>query len=204
MKKWLSVSLVALTLLSLNSAWASPQQDAMDAYVPLYTKEGRFTCGATAVGKHAIVTAEHCVLDDQRQPEQLFRKDGSPVEVIGGDGQEHVLACVAGDKLKPVKLAKQLSVGAKVFMYGKPLDLDLIYREGYLSGQVHDPENRIWYFFDLMIGPGDSGSGIFDGKGRLVGTVSIVFHQIMSPFHLAGIQPYNFSKEQWEAAALCG
>lgn len=194
---------VALLLMPFVSCAKTPLQASRDSYVELHVEGHGFTCGATAVGRRTVVTAEHCVTEDGKFVAGLTVDGQPPVKIIL-DGQEHALILVAQDLHKrPVKLAnKPVAIGDKLFVYGRPMDMGLLFREGIYSGNVllsgMLPNN--WRVTSIMGAPGDSGSGIFDKDGRLVGSVSIglniaVFGPAWSPL---GWHDYNFTAAQWK------
>jgi len=48
---------------------------------------------------------------------------------------------------------------------------------------------------------GDSGAGIFDRDGKLVGVISILYSTSdTQPMHLMGSLPLRFTAEQWRQA----
>ncbi len=125
-------------------------------------------CSGTVVGKDIILSAEHCFLEDT-----LITADGAPVEVLEvvADGNDHVLVRVDKmfDKWAPLANSKSLRVRERVWWMGNPGGEIDVYREGYVSRLAPDE-----IVIDAQIYNGDSGAGIFDKRGRVVGVISSI------------------------------
>lgn len=121
-------------------------------------------CGGTAVAADAFDTAVHCMglrLDKVNgRAEQIVRS-----EQISGD---RVRVWVTG---RPFKAWATLGVrpepGDRLRWWGQPQGVPFVYREGRVA--MIQPDGIV---IDATICRGDSGSGLFDDKGRLVGVVS--------------------------------
>lgn len=150
-------------------------------------------CAGAILSPHEILTASHCMVDMEKRPVIV---DGVLVEwsVVRQDKADHIVIKV--DTLlegKPVKLAKKaLAPGDKVFYFGHPYGVpSLLYREGYVAG------HEVMYstdvdFYSVQAWKGDSGAPIFNQKGEVVGTVSIVFGE--GAFHLMGSFPHAWEE----------
>lgn len=127
-------------------------------------------CSATAVAADTIRTARHCV-----QGRRLVAIDGLAVEPYGtrmlpGDAAEVVLTKEMFDVwAEPGPPPEQ---GDRLHWWGNPRWLEPgssmpdVYREG-VVGKVFDGNVMI----DALVCHGDSGAGLFNESGRLVGVV---------------------------------
>jgi V8-like Glu-specific endopeptidase len=134
-------------------------------------------CSGTSRGPHELSTAAHCVAGGA-----LVKVNGKPVSVVGirETGPDAVIVSVRGikfDRWPRVGVAKQ---GDNVWWIGQPMGAPFQLRQGYVSG--------IWEG-DVLIAAatcvGDSGSGIFNERGELVGIVSRIPTPRCSAFVLA-------------------
>lgn len=191
------VALVLSVALLPGCVTAGPLQRAQEAYLPITDMFGDFHCGSTAIGERTVVTAEHCLA-----PDMLV--EGQVPEQILLDGAEHAIVVLPKPHgHKPAKLAHRLpSIGDTLWMVGRPADLGLVYRTGYYQGVIDIPSlpGKPWRLVSFLVAGGDSGSGIYNADGKLIGTVSI---QVLPPdMFMPGWAPlgytdYKFTVEQW-------
>lgn len=122
------------------------------------------TCSGTVVAPSVILTASHCF----GERTILLTVNREPVEVveIAHDGADHALVTVNRTFPQWARLAGEPSQGDAVFFYGNPIGLRDLLRRGYVMGT----DGR-FVFTDIMSGPGDSGAGVFNQNGELVGVV---------------------------------
>lgn len=127
------------------------------------------SCSGTAIGPHAILSATHCFAGMQ-----ALSVNGAPVVVTGAidDGHDHTILFVDQTFRYFAAISRAPAQGDPVFIIGNPAELSDIYRGGHMAGTAVDGDVRVM-LYDLQDFPGDSGSGIFDAQGRLVGVVSI-------------------------------
>ena len=70
-----------------------------------------------------------------------------------------------------------------------------------MSGTAQN-HGRTFTMYDINGWLGDSGSGIFNDDGQLVGVISILFYTSQEqPMHLMGSLPLKFTSKQWAEAA---
>jgi len=83
---------------------------------------------------------------------------------------------------------------------GNPGELVDMYRSGYVSGHKQFPEGNVT-LYDLNGYFGDSGAGIFNQDGKLVGVVSILYQQVGRGYMKAmGSFDLAFTEKQWQEA----
>ena len=122
-------------------------------------------CSATAVSDDVILSAEHCWNDGDR----LVSINGEAVSALKmeKDGHDHVLVRVTKKFKRWSRIGANPYVGDRVRFWGCALGLNFAYREAYVSLKDKDQ-----ILYDGMSGPGDSGAGLFDGDGVVVGVVT--------------------------------
>lgn len=125
-------------------------------------------CSATAVGPHTLLTAAHCIQGDI--PTAV---DGHKTRVvwIAQDGHDHALIGQTVAFSAWVHSYADPIQGESVHIVGNPGDERRLYQHGYIAGPS-TLEGRAATLYDMQIFFGDSGAGIFDGRGRLVGVIS--------------------------------
>lgn len=167
-------------------ASVNPVVETQIHYVALSFEDGE--CSATAIDADKILTADHCLTSP------LVTANGNMVHVAATlrDGNDHAILTLAGirfDSWAPIN-RKGLKQGERVRWIGGPQDIGPgVYREGVVARV--DKERTLlqapaWF--------GDSGAGVFNDKGELVGMVS----EIRGPrstfpagFVLAGLYPFG-------------
>ena len=164
------------------------QQKAQHLVIFLNEKgEDDGLCTATAIGPHAILTAEHCNKGDNPDTEITLDLSMEHRNLVSEfyDGRDHEIYLLDGpafkNYLRPDELIEVAPVRAdeKVFIYGDGLGS---YPPRRVDGQVDNDSNAIdfsdvdqelqavWY--TMAVVPGDSGSAIYASDGRVVGLVT--------------------------------
>lgn len=155
-------------------------------------------CSGTAVGRHTVLTATHCMAGGE-----LVKINGKPVKATGreDDGNDHTLLVV--DR----KFSRWSSMGRKpvrtqrVRVIGSPGGMEDVYREGYVA-RVRDDE--VWLILPGF--GGDSGSALFDDGGRIIAVLSgartWVDYRTGAVFTVIVAMPVKFSAAQWKAAGV--
>jgi V8-like Glu-specific endopeptidase len=164
------------------------------------------TCSGTIVAKDVILSAAHC-FDNEDELAKLLGVTPPPVptsvlvdgykvyiEDIVDDGADHALVKVIFNFKDHATLGPPPAVGCKVHYWGNAAKQTNTYREGYVASYRHgDMLMDVNGFF------GDSGSGIFDGSGKLVGVISFISpHRSQGlTFSLMGAYPLEFTPLQY-------
>ena len=144
-------------------------------------------CSATAVAANVLLTAKHClqpsdnfvVLEDRRIP--ILR-----VEV---DSRDHALVWVGKKFPAWAKRGPAPPKGAALSFFGNVDGFVQLYRTGRMAGWEGGA-----MVYDMTCGKGDSGAGVFNESGELVGMVSAVY---VGPIvRLCISYPWAFSPQQ--------
>lgn len=156
-------------------------------------------CSGTVIGPHAILTAAHCLANATS-----LAVDGVPVEVSNVllDGNDHGIVIVTATFAHVATLDGTMPAGGAVIQFwGNPAELRDAYHWGHVAG-TEVTHGKLWVALDIRGFFGDSGSGVFDASGHLVGVISIIM-----PYENEGIQvswmgafPLQFTPEQWVEA----
>lgn len=222
MKKIFSLTLISLSAIStgayLSSATAS---EPTQVYIEIQSRElegeqGLGKCSATAVSDRAYLTARHCLVGTSYAWVKVNDQQLSVTKMIA-DGSDHLLVITEPGTIKNwSRIGKPARLNQDVFIVGNPGPLRSILRRGYLAGtdptaEASDAEDmgiKVNFkgatLYDLNGFFGDSGSGIFDKRNRLIGVVSYMRTYSLPGGYikLMGALPFNFTDEQWEEAGV--
>jgi S1-C subfamily serine protease len=154
-------------------------------------------CSATVIGPHAIATATHCL--KSAGSELRFRGIRYDVESIVSDGKDHSLVRVKGDLGRSAALGRPAKLGDDLWMIGNPMGVSQVLRRGLVIRRSSDET-----LLDCRCWAGDSGMGLFNEFGQLVGVFSGAYTE-RGPlgsvnFTLPVYFPFAFSREQWAEA----
>lgn len=197
--KLLFCSLLVLSIAGIGACKAAPSPERLKRHVVTLSDPdtGNTICTGVAVAKHVVWTAEHCV-DGFKMPG--FNGNYCPENrVIARDGTDNVFVWTCAEHKYPAKIAKgSPKVGSRIYQLGHVMGLPLMYREGYLSGIMIDPyTSHTVYVWDVQMAGGDSGSAVFDKRGRVVCTTSFgVMTSRWPHFALMACFPHKFTDEQ--------
>lgn len=166
--------LLALTLAGCGGCVSIPTHDHLRSANHRLTVENGI-CSGTAVGPDLLVTAHHCgkvlAVGDVKVE----------AEVVEQGKRDFVLLRIKGLAFKHYTrrgpLPKQ---GDRVRWFGNPAGEYDIYREGYVSRVDADA-----IVIAAQICKGDSGAGILDSQGRVVGIVSAMTAPMHCQFALS-------------------
>jgi hypothetical protein len=162
--KYLCLVCAATTILLLALTGCAGAQ-VPDYALRIIAKDhaGGTVCSATAVAPDAIETAQHCL----KRP--LVSINGVPASVVRSElvAEDRLRVVVSGVRFKHwARLARPV-VGERVRWWGQPRGLPFVYRRGYIAVVADDG-----LLIAGTICPGDSGSGLFNNAGDLVGVIS--------------------------------
>lgn len=175
------VLLIAALALGIANHIPKPDPEArVKQAVGLLTFTGGGSCSGTFIGPGLLLTASHCF----REGDWLLTVNNQPVNVesIRHDGADHALVVVDYENPYWAETSPNLAQGQPVFMYGNPANKRDLFRRGYISGW--DGQQ---IYVDMMIGHGDSGAGVFDDQGRLIGVVT--GYGALAAFHIGVMRP---------------
>jgi hypothetical protein len=146
------------------------------------------SCSATAVGPHTLLTAGHCLMASTK-----IIIDGTPTVVknMVFDDADHML--VITDATFPAFLAidqKALGEAGQVHMWGNPGHSVDVYRIGAFLKWEDDGDTKL-AVFQLPVFAGDSGSGIINDAGLIIGVVSMGDKNAQT-----AVLPFAFTPEQ--------
>lgn len=167
---------LALALVTACCATVPEPFDPKAATVRLEFDDGG-SCSGTATAPNELTTATHCLsgrlltVNGERVTLLHSRKVGADITLLYVDRRSRVWAY-----WRTTPPAQQ----ERIHWFGNPLTIADQYREGYITGQ-HGED----WLADAEVGPGDSGAGVFDSQGRLVGVVSGYLYARHDPFRLA-------------------
>jgi V8-like Glu-specific endopeptidase len=200
--------MVFLLLLFLpGCAQGTPNFKRIDE-VSYYFDTGLWHCTATAVAPHTLLVASHCALDttvsiDVDDRVAVIKKQ------IHDTGDSTFLVVDITFKTWAGMRRSPLQMGETVVILGNPGPLHGILRLGYYAGvdtvdlPLPDSEETLRTqvaFFGYMTAGGDSGSAIFDAKGRVVGVNSGSYR--LEGLSMAWARPFTFTKDQIREAGV--
>lgn len=169
---------------------------------------GKGHCSATAIGPHALLTASHC-----EAPTDILMVDGDTqmrIVAIYRDDYDHSVFLLDGPAFKTYAdvAPNAYETGDNVEVYGNPGNLSNVYRRGYVAGRK-DIETGPFgltgftvILLDLNGFFGDSGAGVFNSDGQLVGVVSQVTVQNQEVYtaKFMAMLEMKFTSEQYAKA----
>jgi len=162
----LTLLLLAFLLTAGCSGCASvPSHDQLQATTLRLEFAGGGICSGTAIAPDVLMSAQHCFRGGA-----LVRVNGQPVKVAGYGKDKHDLATVKVTGVsftKWARLGKALKQGERIRWWGNPKGVTNVYRQGYVSRADADG-----VLIDATICHGDSGAGIFNDRGEVVGVVT--------------------------------
>ena len=123
-------------------------------------------CSGTAIGPDTLWTAKHCL----ESGGEITRINGTPVKqaFVRELSKDRVSVRVTGITFKHfAKIGPPAVQGQRIRWFGNPAGNPDVYREGYVA-RVRGGEVVIV----AIVCKGDSGSGLLDDQGRVVGIVS--------------------------------
>lgn len=187
---FLTVALVALALYGVpqlphhhKHIPASRTPQALASHMlRFYDKEGSMEslCSSTAIGPHAVMTAEHCNEDDKNKVIGIdLVKERNNILASVHDGRDHVIYLLDGEPFtfyeKVIEEPSHL-IDETVTIYGDghgAFPPDAKYGKVIDCDDPSDVDNDAGQLcFSTEVIPGDSGSAVYNTHGDIVGLVT--------------------------------
>lgn len=167
---------------------------------------GPFTCSGTIVAPSVVLSAMHCFEDEEDSglplpPPTTMMVDGYKVNIVAivSDENDHALVKVDFVFKSFAKIAPVPVPGSRVHYWGNPSGLRDVYREGYITGY-----HRTEMMLDMNGFFGDSGAGIFNADGNVVGVISYIHVKSEKDmtFRLMGAAALEFTPLQYSMTGV--
>lgn len=229
MPNWVLTLLVSLLSFAVPAQAVSPAITKAHATTHRIMIEGikerTGFCSSTAIGPHALLTATHCL-----RPMTHLIVDGKDcvVDEIYGDTLDHTIFLLSDIEFKDYAEfadCPALEQGDSIFVFGNPGKFPDMFRLGYVAGFDEAGEEKASadsfknLFLDAPVRPiptkysvityydmngffGDSGSGIFNMAGKIVGVISFIDgddHEAFSQKYMGSMR-MKLSKDMIERA----
>ena len=151
-------------------------------------------CSGTVVGPQVILSAKHCFAHNA-----LIAVNGEPAKMLAysNSGEDHILVKVDRKFRRWARFGLSMRQGDHISWTGNPNGMENIYREGVVS-RIEEDEILV----QAPVFGGDSGSGVFDETGRVVGVVTgykIAWDQNGHSFTLTWLIPLRLNSANWKA-----
>lgn len=166
--------ILAFLLLVLGSCSHLPHvaKSESDSVVKLVTPLGggrKSICSGVAVGKRLIATAAHCMRDGFTP--EIYTHDAQVCEAASATvhaSRDVALIRVSGCRLKKAEIGNAPQQGDTVSIVGHPLGQEWSLSSGVVSRILPNGTIQV----DAAVNFGNSGGGVYDKYGRLIGIVS--------------------------------
>lgn len=179
------LSFLALFLLVAGAVSARnekiPTPQARSSHMLTFLDKGQrdSICTGTAIGPHAILTAEHCNPHDQDEAVEIdFSPNKYRILAACHDGRDHVIYLLDGPAFLDIDAAISRTpvAGEKTYFYGFGRQKYPAVRKNGRVVNSYDPSevdrsSGLHYFTNNAI-PGDSGSAIYGSDGAILGLVT--------------------------------
>lgn len=161
---------------------------------------GYIGCSSTVIDTQALLTATHCFVDEKPAVGTVFMVNGHlyTIEKFANDGNDHTIVVLTGTPFPASDIASvgnnvELSITDEVYMLGNPGGMRNMFRRGYIAGFSRNSEG-LWVHADFRATGGDSGSGIFNADGKIIG----VLERVGGPgkVEFANFRAFNFTNQQ--------
>lgn len=183
-------------VLGFGLGWCSAAKAGPLNDVALYLQIGEGGCSGTAISRHVVLTASHCFSATTK----AITIAGRPANIVGvvADGKDHSLVRLDIEFKAWARVGPAPKQGDVLRWIGAPGGRVNFYREGYVSN-IDDAG----VYIDAPSFQGDSGAGLFNARGQLVGVISgsIIWWSLedQSRMQLSRALPLAFTPEQWAA-----
>jgi len=154
-------------LLMMLSGCAEARPVPIEQYTYRIELPSGSLCSATAVAKDVILTARHCVEGDEKS--LVIAGQTVRIGMMAEDGSDHLLIQLDVEFKVWATRGPTPKAGDELRIVGNADGYIQMLRRGYVMGW-----DRNQMLMDMNCGLGDSGAGIFNEAGQLVGVVSAV------------------------------
>lgn len=184
--KTLALLLASLLMAGCSGCASLPNFAKADLAAVRLELPGGGVCSATAVGTHTLLSATHCF----EAHAGVMKVDGKEAGyvIVADDGNDHVLVRMTARQEHIAEFGPKPAQGAEVFIHGNPMAIADLLRVGRVAGW-----NEQGMLLTGQFWKGDSGAGILDRKGRIVGVISGMLSQQI--WYITVAMPMNFSAE---------
>lgn len=169
--------LLALAISGCSGCASVPKHDDLRS-LTLSLRFQSAICSGTAIGPTVILTASHCF-----EERMLTSINGRPAQAaaVKHDGHDRAVVVVRGVAFdRWARLGDAPKQGDRVRWWGNPRGLPGVYRQGYVALVVDSV-----VIVDATACKGDSGAGLFNDRGEVVGMVSAITEGDLCQFGIA-------------------
>jgi V8-like Glu-specific endopeptidase len=132
----------------------------------LYFEKGG--CSGTAISAHTILTAKHCIALAGKLTD--INKEAATTTAIVENKDDTVVLTIKDSNFPAWAVrGPAAKVGDHLRWFGMPLGHPNVYREGYVAALIQGI-----IVMNATVCHGDSGSGLFNSDGQVVGVVSAI------------------------------
>lgn len=156
-------------------------------------------CSGTIVGTDLILTTKHCFTDEPGPP-YVVRVNSQTTKILSlvSFGNEDEVLAVTGMHFPPsdvavIKPSANFDDPSPIYFWGNANGLYNIFRHGFIGGRLSPTANI--YLLDANGWKGDSGAGVFNSEGQLIGTINVIFSNDSGQFHMMGMIPIYFDQK---------
>lgn len=136
-------------------------------------------CSATVISDHVFLSATHCFIDETNNKfivtkiwanDKLMDYGDNFQTSVSFDDSDHILIHVNSPFLISAKLGTYPDVGDNIHYWGNPANITNMYRYGYVAYST-----PTFTALDINGFMGDSGAGLFNENGELVGMIANMY-----------------------------
>lgn len=179
--------LLALVIMVLSLVSCSFVEHSIKSTAQIRTLDS--ICSATYIHYNLILTANHC-FDEEKGPSEDIVVSGQSAKILDWvrDSTDHILLVVdrRSNHFAPISIIEP-AIADRIFYVGNAGGVPQSYREGYVSQNFGNV-----IFLDANGWKGDSGAGVFNSNGYIVGTINFVYGNLDEGYWLMGVTRFSF------------